>query len=359
MTRRRPVAIRRPLRLVLALVVMLPAAAAWAPAAAAQDPVIAAAGDIACAPGDPVTADHAATSRRRPTCSWAAPLAAVLPLGDIQYNSASLSQHPGASYDPTWGRVKSISRPIIGNHEGSGTGYFDYFNGAGCRGRPGRAARQGLLQLRRRHLAPGRAQLELRRAWPARPARSRSSGCAPTSPRIPPACTLAYWHHPRYSSGHDGDNTFMQPLWEALDDAGAEIVLSGHSHNYERFAPVDRNGTLEPGRGHPPVRGGHGRRVLHRRAGHAEPAQRGRAERHLRRAVPDAAPDELRLAVRSRGGQDVHRFRQHCVSSAHCAASAAASATGRDGADHLEGEGLAGALPGRAEARRQGRASRT
>ena len=62
----------------------------------------------------------------------------------------------------------------------------------------------------------------------------------------PTTCTLAYWHHPRYSSGHDGSNAFMQPLWQALDDAGAEIVLSGHSHDYERFAPLDPSGDLAP-----------------------------------------------------------------------------------------------------------------
>ena len=127
--------------------------------------MIAAAGDIACAPTDPATTTGgtatAATSGRRPTCSWATPLAAVLPLGDIQYDSASLSNIM-AVYDPTWGRVKSISRPIVGNHEGSGTGYFDYFNGAGVADGPAGVQRQGLVQLRRRHLAPGGAQLELR-----------------------------------------------------------------------------------------------------------------------------------------------------------------------------------------------------
>jgi hypothetical protein len=61
----------------------------------------------------------------------------------------------------------------------------------------------------------------------------------------PASCTLAYWHHPRYSSGHEGINTFMQPLWEALQDAQAELLLSGHSHDYERFAPLDRDGELD------------------------------------------------------------------------------------------------------------------
>ena len=62
----------------------------------------------------------------------------------------------------------------------------------------------------------------------------------------PSACTLAYWHHPRYSSGHDGSHVTLQPFWKALDDAGAELVLTGHSHDYERFAPRDGNGNTNP-----------------------------------------------------------------------------------------------------------------
>jgi hypothetical protein len=58
----------------------------------------------------------------------------------------------------------------------------------------------------------------------------------------PTACTLAYWHHPRYSSGHDGSHVTLHPLWKALDDAGVEVLLTGHSHNYERFAQRDGNG---------------------------------------------------------------------------------------------------------------------
>ena len=78
-------------------------------------------------------ATQSPTSRatsRRPRSARQRAAAAVLPLEDIQYNSASLSNINGA-YHPTWGRVKSISRPILGNHESSGTGYFDYFNGVG------------------------------------------------------------------------------------------------------------------------------------------------------------------------------------------------------------------------------------
>jgi acid phosphatase type 7 len=245
-TRTRLAATRRPIRLVLALVVMLPAAAAWAPAAAAQDPVIAAAGDIACAPGDPVTAD---TCHQLATSNLlvGAPLAAVLPLGDIQYDTSSLSNILGA-YDPTWGRVKSISHPILGNHEGSGTGYFDYFNGAGVAAGAAGVRGKGwysfdvgtwhLVALNSNCSAVGCTAGSEQEQW------LRADLAA-----HPTNCTLAYWHHARYSSGHEGDNTFMQPLWEALDDAGAEIVLSGHSHDYERVAPVDRNGTVNQAEG--------------------------------------------------------------------------------------------------------------
>ena len=55
-------------------------------------------------------------------------------------------------------------------------------------------------------------------------------------------CTLAYWHHPRFSSGHDGNNTTTQAIWTALYEGGVEVALTGHSHNYERFAPMNASG---------------------------------------------------------------------------------------------------------------------
>lgn len=213
--------------------------------AAAQDPVIAAAGDIACAPGDPITATtchHLATSN----LLVGAPLAAVLPLGDIQYNSASLSNimGPGA-YNDTWGRVKGISRPVLGNHESSGTGYFDYFNGPGVTDGPAGPRGKGYysFDVGGWHLV-------------ALNSNCSSVSCSAGSEQEtwlradlaahPAGCTLAYSHHARYSSGHDGNNTSMQPLWEALDDAGAELLVSAHSHDYERVAPLSRAGNLDP-----------------------------------------------------------------------------------------------------------------
>jgi Calcineurin-like phosphoesterase len=218
-------------------------------AEAAADPVIMAAGDIACDPTDPGYNGGAGSADR---CHQQAtsdllvstPLDAVLPLGDIQYDSATTARI-NAVYAPTWGRVKSISHPILGNHEsGAATGYFDYFNGPGVSDGPAGPRGKGYysFDLGAWHLV-------------ALNSNCSSVSCSAGSEQEtwlradlaahPTSCTLAYWHHPRYSSGHDGSNAFMQPLWEALQDAQAELLLSGHSHDYERFAPLNRDGEVD------------------------------------------------------------------------------------------------------------------
>jgi hypothetical protein len=235
--------------LVLAIGVVV---SVFAVPAAAQDPVIAAAGDIAC--------DSAGTTnpcRQMETSDLlvGAGLTRVLPLGDItQSGSASLANIV-ALYDPSWGRVKSISRPVLGNHEGSGNGYFDYFNGVGASNGPAGPRGKGwysfdvgswhIVALNSNCTRPEDATNVVDCGVGSEQERWLRADLA----AHPTQCTLAYWHHPRYSSGHDGSNTFTQPFWDALQEAQAEIVLSGHSHDYERFAPLDRNGNLDPARG--------------------------------------------------------------------------------------------------------------
>src|SRR6185503_17019140 len=65
----------------------------------------------------------------------------------------------------------------------------------------------------------------------------------------PTPCTLAYWHYPLFSSGPNGDNGAMREIWSILQQAGADVVLSGHDHLYERFAPQDASGRFDPRRG--------------------------------------------------------------------------------------------------------------
>jgi calcineurin-like phosphoesterase family protein len=230
--------------------------------AQSADPVIAGAGDIAC---DPTGASFnngdgdALRCRQRYTSDLLVGqgLAAVLALGDTQYEDGTLDQFR-ASYDLSWGRVKSITRPAIGNHEyrlSPGTGYFDYFNGVGSATGPAGDRGRGYysFDVNGWHLialnsmcdqVPGGCGVGSAQEQWLRSDLAANSGAA---------CTLAYWHHPLFNSGPDGTykdtpwNTTA--LWQALYDAGAELVLSGHAHIYQRFGPQDAGGNADPQRG--------------------------------------------------------------------------------------------------------------
>jgi hypothetical protein len=213
-------------------------------------PVIAAAGDIACKSTDgnfKAGLGSATACRQKYVADLFAgqDLAAVLPLGDIQYEDGTYSDYL-ASYDLSWGTYRSITRPAIGNHEyltSGADGYFRYFGQSA--GDP----------------AKGYYSYDVG-AWHVVALNSNCSkvgGCSAGSPQQqwlkadlaahPSECTLAYWHHPRFSSGEHGDHTSMTTMWQTLYDDGAELVLSGHDHDYERFAPMNASGQLDVTRG--------------------------------------------------------------------------------------------------------------
>ena len=102
-------------------------------------------------------------------------------------------------------------------------------------------------------------------------------------------CTLAFWHDPRFNSGHDGNADEMQPLFQALYNADADVVLGGHAHDYERFAPQNPSGQLDNARGIRQFVVGTGG-AFFTSVEHAEAQQPGAPEQHLRRAEADAAP---------------------------------------------------------------------
>lgn len=200
-----------------------PIGTAWARA-----PVIVAAGDIACG-------DQPCESQRRTTAliGWLRPRA-VLTLGDNQYPDGALSDYR-SSYHPTWGRFRGKTLPTPGNHEyhtSGARGYFDYFGSRARRGSGGWYS----FDLGRWHLLSintgGGAPSEHRLRWVRRNLARDGS-----------RCELAYWHHPRFSSGRDhGSDSRMRELWEVLYRAGVDVVLNGHEHNYERFALLDPSG---------------------------------------------------------------------------------------------------------------------
>ncbi len=169
----------------------------------------------------------------------------VLTLGDNVYQDGS-AENFAECYDPTWGRFKERTRPIPGNHdyvtEGA-SGYFEYFGDAAGDPQKGYYS----YDLGSWHIVAlnsncnqiggcgrGSAQLEwLRRDLANNPA----------------WCTLAYVHDPLFSAGPHGNSPEVTPIWKALYAAGADVVLSGDDHNYQRFAPQDPDGEADYERG--------------------------------------------------------------------------------------------------------------
>jgi fibronectin type 3 domain-containing protein len=226
--------------------------------ATAADPVIAAAGDIACSAsssnynGGNGTADRC---RMKYTSDLLvnAGLSAVLVLGDSQYESASLSGLNN-SYNNSWGRVKSITRPAPGNHEyktSGAAGYFDYFNGVGQQTGPAGDRSKGYYSFNvgTWHLIALNSTDHCTIISCAAGSAQETWLKADLAANADKYCTLAFWHDPRFNSGHDKNADEMAPLFKALYDADADVALGGHAHDYERFAPQNPNGQLDTARG--------------------------------------------------------------------------------------------------------------
>jgi hypothetical protein len=175
------------------------------------DPTIAAAGDISC------TQDTTCHDDETSGLLVADPPTRVLTLGDNQYESGELVNF-NTYYQPDWGRLKPITLPSPGNHDPPSSGYGAYF------GMPVNysfdVGTWHLISLNSTSVAAATTFLD--------------SDLATHSNR----CMLAYWHHPRFSSGAThGNNSATAPFWDRLYAAGADVILNGHDHIYERFAP--------------------------------------------------------------------------------------------------------------------------
>jgi acid phosphatase type 7 len=201
------------------------------------DPVLVGAGDIAdCGPsGDEATAnllDGIAGT--------------IFTAGDNAYSDGTAEQF-ARCYDPTWGRFKARTRPAAGNHDWltkGAAGYLGYF---------GRAATNADGQtwysydLGHWHIivldsdcaeVEGCDSASVEGQWLAADLATSKA-----------TCTLAIWHHPRFSSGDHGNDIDVAPYWQALYAAGAEIVVNGHDHDYERFKPQAPSGAVDLAKG--------------------------------------------------------------------------------------------------------------
>jgi hypothetical protein len=172
----------------------------------------------------------------------------VFTLGDNTYPNGTLSEFSNC-YEPTWGRHKDRTRPSPGSHEyrtSGAAGYYTYFGEVGspldedctrsCKGYYSYDLGEWHIVVLNTSIEHGDGSDQ--EQW------LRADLAANQS-----TCTLAYWHNPRFSSGRHGNSRRVQAFWEALYEYGADVVLSGHDHTYERFAPQSPAGKEDSDRG--------------------------------------------------------------------------------------------------------------
>ena len=158
------------------------------------------------------------------------------------YESGTAAEF-ASCYDPSWGRHKARTRPSPGNHDyvtSGASAYYAYFGAnAGSSSTGYYSYNLGDWHIIALNSNIARTAGSTQEQW------LRGDLAANTK-----SCTLAYWHHPRFSSGFEhGNDTSVQPLWQALYDYNADVILSGHDHDYERFAPQTPTGVDDPSRG--------------------------------------------------------------------------------------------------------------
>ena len=207
------------------------------PSPASGDPVLVGAGDI----GDCGTDGDEATAKLIEGIDGT-----VFAAGDNAYPNGS-SKNYEECYDPTWGQFKDRTKPVPGNHEyetAKAAGYRDYFGAAAVNADDDTWYS---FDLGTWHVV----MLDS--------ACSKVGGCKKDDPQgrwladdlaaSRAACTLAIWHEPRFSSGFHGNDRTVGPFWDLLYDAGADVIVNGHDHDYERFAPQDPDANEDRERG--------------------------------------------------------------------------------------------------------------
>lgn len=210
--------------------------------AQSQDPVLVGAGDIgACPPSG--TLGHAfATASLLDSISGT-----VFADGDLPHENG-LDADYAKCYEPTWGKFRARTIPAPGNHDyivPNAVGYYNYWGPAA--GDPTKGYYS--LNIGAWHVIVLNSEC----------ADVHVGGCTASSPQgqwlqadlnaNPATCTVALWHRPLYSSTSGFATPAVQPLWQILYDGGADLVISGHAHNYERFAPQNAMGKVDQAKG--------------------------------------------------------------------------------------------------------------
>jgi hypothetical protein len=164
----------------------------------------------------------------------------IFTAGDNAYMSGRMEDFRRC-YDPTWGRYRARTRPVPGNHEyeSGGSGYFSYFgSSAGDGGLGYYSFSEGTWRV-----------IALNSEVPSGAGSPQMTWLLSELSTKPSACTAVIWHRPLFSSGRNGDNRDMREVWRTLYESNVDLVINGHDHTYERFAPQDPDGRPDPARG--------------------------------------------------------------------------------------------------------------
>jgi hypothetical protein len=208
--------------------------------------VVAAAGDIVCDPSYWAFAGTKAQCQHRSTAALLTGADAVLPLGDLQYERGTLQRFTDG-YDPSWGRASSRTYPVVGNHEyyvANAQGYFDYW---ASKGRPTGGVGLGYYSydVGTWHFVALNSNCA---AVPCGEGTPQNDWLEQDLASTTQPCIAAYWHHPYFNSGakHGADMPAgAKAFWDDLFAAGADLVLNGHEHNYQRYAKQDPAGVAD------------------------------------------------------------------------------------------------------------------
>ena len=206
------------------------------------DPVLVGAGDIASCNQESDEKTAALLDQVVATTAEAGAETSVFTAGDNAYENGTPSEF-ASCYDPTWGAFKARTRPVPGNHDyvtAGATGYYHYFGAAaGPSGKGWYAYDLGAWRIYALNsnceAIGGCGAGSTQETW--------LQADLATNPR---QCVAAIWHHPRFSSGFHGNNTNMDQIWRDLVSAGAEFIVNGHDHGYERFALMTATGAPAP-----------------------------------------------------------------------------------------------------------------
>ena len=214
------------------------ASTAAAPSEAPVDGnVVVVVGDLICnAAQEARAAGSEAQCKSEETAALAKSLSpdAVLLVGDIQYERGTRDEYAEGYERSSWASLESITHAAVGNHEYSSPGAAPYFAALGDAAGPDR---RGYYRVRVGDWDVFALNSNCRPAGGCDPGSAQERWLRAELEASDAACSLAFFHHPRWTSGLHGSDASIEPLWAALADHDVEVALAGHDHHYERFAP--------------------------------------------------------------------------------------------------------------------------